>query len=297
MVLDYAKAMNLLKLPVGEKWYTSERKAHRLVLHRTTLGVDTVMVWPEYVAGKGFNETTSALIGELYHFSTGAGHLFIYTDGCCSEFLNWGFVNLFDKLVQWRWFHRISWCVFIKGHSSNLCDAAARAMDRALQNVDYCYGLTDMSLLCPSSLFAVLALVPPGVAPAFCVSVLLLPLSVGATGCPCRAPPPVPPTCPPPPPRTRISCLRTTWTVPCAVGWSRPCCHPRGGHLPARGCSPRPCGVCGHLVEGGGGRCLLVARSACAAFGGCCSARTSWFHCVLLCVLLGLVSLLCVGRL
>ena len=39
-----------------------------------------------------------------------------------------------------------------------------------------------------------------------------------------------------------------------------------------------------------------MARSACAAFGGCCSARTSWFPCVLLCVLLGLVSLLCVGR-
>ena len=38
-----------------------------------------------------------------------------------------------------------------------------------------------------------------------------------------------------------------------------------------------------------------MARSACAAFGGCCSARTSWFPCVLLCVLLGLVSLLCVG--
>ena len=66
--------------------------------------------------------------GELYRFSTGAGHLFIHTDGCCSEFLNWGFVNLFDKLVQWRWFHRITWCVFIKGHSYNLCDAAARAM-------------------------------------------------------------------------------------------------------------------------------------------------------------------------
>ena len=34
------------------------------------------------------------------------------------------------------------------------------------------------ALLCPSSLSAVLALVPLGVAPAFCVSVLLLPLSV-----------------------------------------------------------------------------------------------------------------------
>ena len=47
MVLDYSKALNLLKMPVGEKWYTSELKVHRLVLHRTTLGVDTVMVWPD----------------------------------------------------------------------------------------------------------------------------------------------------------------------------------------------------------------------------------------------------------
>ena len=53
------------------------------------------------------------------------------------------------------------------------------------------------ALLCPSSLSAVPALVPLGVAPAFCVSVLLLPLSGGAAGCPCRAPPPVPPACPP----------------------------------------------------------------------------------------------------
>ena len=53
------------------------------------------------------------------------------------------------------------------------------------------------ALLYPSSLFAVLALVPPGAAPAFCVSVLLPPLSVGAPGCPCRAPPPVPPAYPP----------------------------------------------------------------------------------------------------
>ena len=47
VVLDYSKAMTLLKLPVGDKWYTSELKTHRLLLHRTTLGVDTVMVWPE----------------------------------------------------------------------------------------------------------------------------------------------------------------------------------------------------------------------------------------------------------
>ena len=40
--------------------------------------------------------------------------------------------------------------------------------------------------------------------------------------------------------RGRISPLRTTWTVPCVVGWSRPCCHPRGGHFPARGAQPPP---------------------------------------------------------
>ena len=59
MVLDYSTALNLLKLRVGKKWYISELKAHHLVLHRTTVGVVTVMVWPEYVAGKGFNETAS----------------------------------------------------------------------------------------------------------------------------------------------------------------------------------------------------------------------------------------------
>ena len=40
-----------------------------------------------------------------------------------------------------------------------------------------------------------------------------------------------------------------------------------------------------------------MVLSACAAFGGCYSARTSWFPCVLLCVTLGLVLLPCVGRL
>ena len=44
------------------------------------------------------------------------------------------------------------------------------------------------------------------------------------------------------------------------------------------------------------GGCLLMALSVCAAFGGCCDACTSWFPCVLLCVLLGLVSLPCVGQ-
>ena len=42
---------------------------------------------------------------------------------------------------------------------------------------------------------------------------------------------------PPTPPRTR---LRTTLTVPLAVGWSRPCCHPHGGHLLGRGAQPPP---------------------------------------------------------
>ena len=29
-----------------------------------------------------------------------------------------------------------------------------------------------------------------------------------------------------------------TLTVLCTVGWSRPCCHPHGGHLPVRGVQP-----------------------------------------------------------
>ena len=42
------------------------------MLHCTTLGVETVMVWPEYVAGKGFKETACPA-GELYWMSQGAG--------------------------------------------------------------------------------------------------------------------------------------------------------------------------------------------------------------------------------
>ena len=86
MVLDYSKAMNLLKFPVGEKWYTSELKAHRSVLHHTTFGVNTAMFWPEFVARNEFHETTFTLIGELHRCSIGVGHLLIHTDGCCSEF-------------------------------------------------------------------------------------------------------------------------------------------------------------------------------------------------------------------
>ena len=68
--------------------------------------------------------------------------------------------------------------------------------------------------LCPSSLFAVLALVPPGVAPAFCVSMLLLPLSVGAPGCPCRAPPLVPPApCKDFPSPYDVDCPVRSWLV------------------------------------------------------------------------------------
>ena len=147
------------------------------------------------------------------------------------------------------------------------------------------------ALLCPSSLSAVPALVPPGVAPAFCVSVLLLPLSGGALGCPCRAPPPVPPACPP----IRGFHISTQRGLPRArLAVHGPVATPVAGTSRSAGRSPRPCGVRGHLVEGGG--VFAMARSACAAFGGCCSARTSWFPCVLLCVLLGLVSLPCVGR-
>ena len=150
--------------------------------------------------------------------------------------------------------------------------------------------------LCPSSLSTVLALVPPGVAPAFCVSVLFLPLSAGAPGCPCRAPTPVPPACPPPVRGFHISVQRGLSRA--RLAGHGPVGTPVAGTSRRARRSPRPCGVRGHLVEGvGGGGGLLMARSACAAFGGGCSARTSWFPCVLLCVLLGLILLPCVGRL
>ena len=87
--------------------------------------------------------SASALLGELYRLSTGAVHLFIHTNGCCEFF--WNFYKFFDKLVQWHWFHHITWCVFVKGHSYKLCDAASRAMDRALQDVDYYYGLPNLA--------------------------------------------------------------------------------------------------------------------------------------------------------
>ena len=105
------------------------------------------------------------------------------------------------------------------------------------------------ALLCPSSLSAVPALVPPSVAPAFCVSVLLLPLSGGAPGCPCRAPPPVPPTCPP----IRGFHISTQRGLPRArLAVHGPVATPVAGTSRSAGRSPRPCGVRGHLVEGGG---------------------------------------------
>ena len=105
------------------------------------------------------------------------------------------------------------------------------------------------ALLCPSSLSGVPALVPLGVAPAFCVSVLLLPLSGGAAGCPCRAPPPVSPACPP------IRGFHIS--IQCGLPRARLAVHgpvatPVAGTSRRAGHSPRPCGVRGHLVEGGG---------------------------------------------
>ena len=77
--------------------------------------------------------------------------------------------------------------------------------------------VASRALLCPSSLFAVLALVPPGAAPAFCGSVLLLSLSFGAPQCPFRAPTSVPPACPPPPPYEDFT---SPYDVDCPVrGW------------------------------------------------------------------------------
>ena len=56
---------------------------------------------------------------------------------------------------------------------------------------------TSPALLPPSSLSAALTFTPPGVAPAFCVAVMLLLLSVDALGRPLGAPTPVHPPAPP----------------------------------------------------------------------------------------------------
>ena len=82
-------------------------------------------------------------------------------------------------------------------------------------------------------------------------------------------------------------------TVPRAVGSSMPCCHPVDGTPLRAGGSLRPGGVPGQLTGGGGGASLLMAHSACTAFGDCCGARSVWSPCVLQCALLGLVPLPC----
>ena len=61
--------------------------------------------------------------------------------------LSWNFAKSLRKKLQWHWFHHITWCILVESHPHNLCDAESRAMDRALQNVDYKYGLTDMACL------------------------------------------------------------------------------------------------------------------------------------------------------
>ena len=117
------------------------------------------------------------------------------------------------------------------------------------------------ALLCPSSLSAVLALVPPGVSPAFCVSVLLLPLSVGATGCPCHAPPPVPPAC--------LPVRGFHISVRCGLSRAQlaghgPVASPVAGTSRRAGRSSRPCGVSAWApCRGRGGGGLRMAGSAC----------------------------------
>ena len=108
------------------------------------------------------------------------------------------------------------------------------------------------ALLCPSSLSAVLALVPPGVAPTFCVSMLLLHLFVGAPGCPCCAPPPVPAAC---------SSVRG-FHISVRRGLSRarlaghgPVATPVAGTSRRAGRSSRPCGVRG-TYGGRPGQCM-----------------------------------------
>ena len=114
------------------------------------------------------------------------------------------------------------------------------------------------ALLCPFSLYAVLALVPPGVAPAFCVSMLLLPLPVGAPGCPFCAPTPIPPAYPPPLQGFHISVRRGLSRA--RLAGHGPFATPVAGTSRRAGHSPRPCGVRGHLVEGGGGGSLGMRR-------------------------------------
>ena len=121
----------------------------------------------------------------------------------------------------------------------------------------FCCPHASVHSLCPSFLSAVLALVPPSVGPAFYVFVLLLPMFVGAPGCPCRGPTPVPPACPPPPPPEVVYC--------CVSRWGSSHCRVWGGSVPScfAACVPpnfglflfllarSPLPVCG--ARGGGG--------------------------------------------
>ena len=117
------------------------------------------------------------------------------------------------------------------------------------------------AVLCPSSLSDVLALVPPSVAPAFCVSVLLLPLSVGALGAPLAHP--LLPHPPGPPVRGFHISVRRGLSRARLAGHG-PVATPVAGTSRRAGCSPCPCGVRGHLVEGGGRCCpRLGARDSC----------------------------------
>ena len=113
-------------------------------------------------------------------------------------------------------------------------------------------------LAAPLPLSAALAFVPLGVAPAFCVAVLLLPLSVGAPRCPLCAPTPVPPACPP---CTRISLLHTTLTVPC--GWLVTALWPPLWRAPpgTRGTAPALAEFAGTSWRGGGGGGLVADGS------------------------------------
>ena len=76
--------------------------------------------------------------------STGAGHVYLHTEGRCREILDWNFLRPFRPVGR---FNRITWCVFLRDHSYHLWDAASRATDRALSNVDDYHGLTDVACL------------------------------------------------------------------------------------------------------------------------------------------------------
>ena len=106
--------------------------------------------------------------------------------------------------------------------------------------------VASLALLRPSSLPAVLALVPLGVAPAFCVclccsSPCLLALLPFAH--PLLSHPPAPP-----PVRGFHICVRRS-----RLAGHSPVATPVAGTSRRAGHSPRPCGVLRHRIEGGGG--------------------------------------------